>query len=72
MVEAELLIGRLRRQVRDLQSLLNYLESREMVGREDYSYSRAKLREVIRRLRDVERWSSVRGGSSPLEAEWLN
>jgi hypothetical protein len=72
MVEAELLIGHLRRQVRDLQSLLQYLESRDIVQDDDYSYSHTKLRELIRGLRELERFSSQRGEVYRLRAEWVN
>ena len=72
MVEAELLIGHLRSQVRNLQALLNYLESRPQVGWEDYSYSQTKLRELIYRLRELERFSSKRGSIHRLRAAWLN
>ncbi len=72
MVEAELLIGHLRRQVRNLQSLLNYLESRKTVQDEDYSYSHTKLRELIGGLKNLERFSSERGSVHSLRAVWLN
>lgn len=72
MVEAELLIGHLRRQVRNLQSLLNYLESRKIVQDEDYSYSHTKLRELIHGLKGLERFSSERGSAHSLRAAWLN
>lgn len=72
MVEAELLISHLSRQVRELQSLLNYLESRETVQSEDFSYSHRKLRELIGRLKELERFSSQRSAARCLKAEWLN
>lgn len=72
MVEAELLIGHLRGQVRSLQSLLNYLESRSQMEREDYSYSQAKLRELVTNLKELEHFSSQRGAAHRLRAEWLN
>jgi hypothetical protein len=72
MVEAELMIGHLRKQVRNLQSLLHYLESRHTVGVEDYTYSHARLRELITSLRDLERFSSQRGTVHSLRAAWLN
>ena len=72
MVEAELLIGPLRSQVRNLQSLLNYLEGRSTVDPEDYSYSHSKLRELITRLQELERFSSQRGTIHRLWAAWLN
>ena len=72
MVEAELLIGNLRAQVRNLQSLLNYLESRHDVELEDYRYSGERLRELIGQLRGLERFSSERGATQRLRAAWLN
>ena len=71
-VEAELLIGHLRRRMRDLQSLVNYLESREAVGSSDYSYSREKLQELIAGLRELEKFSSQRGAVHRMRAAWLN
>lgn len=72
MVESEFVIGSLRTQVRDLQSLLNYLESREGVGHEEYTYLQCRLREVIGRLKQTERFSVERGGEHRLRAQWLN
>jgi hypothetical protein len=72
MVEAELLIGHLRGQVRNLQSLLNYLESRDRVQEDDYSYSHAKLRELIDNLKELERFSAQRRDIHRLRAEWVN
>lgn len=72
MVEAELLIGHLRSQVRNLQSLLNYLESRPVIDGDDYAYSRTRLRELIERLRELERFSAQRGEAYHLRAAWLN
>ena len=72
MVEAELLIGHLRRQVRDLQSLLSYLENRQAVREEDYTYSHAKLRELIGALRGLEWFSQERSTVHSLRAVWLN
>ena len=72
MVEAELLIGHLRSQVRNLQSLLNYLESRQHVEQDDHAYSQTKLREMIERLRKLEHFSSTRGAVHRLRAAWLN
>ena len=72
MVEAELLIGHLRTQVRDLQSLLNYLESRHGVGPEEYGYSGERLRELIAQLRGLECFTLERGATHRLKAEWLN
>ena len=72
MVEAELLIGHLRGQVRHMQSLLNYLESRPQVAAEDFSYSTNKLRELIKRMKELERFSAQRGAVLQLRASWLN
>ena len=72
MVGAELLIGDLRNQTRELQSLLNYLESCEMVGHEEYAYLHVQLRWVIGRLRKMDQLSSKRGVQFYLPARWLN
>ena len=72
MVEAELLIGHLRQQVRNLQSLLNYLESRDMVKGEDYAYSHNRLRELIGGLRALEKFSLKREMLHNLRAVWMN
>ena len=72
MVEAEFVIGHLRNQVRDLQSLLNYLEDREAVGHEEYGYVQTRLRDVIGRLKEMQRFSSERGEKHLLRAQWLN
>lgn len=72
MEESEFVIANLRHQVRDLQSLLNYLENRERVSVDEYSYVNAKLQEVIRRLREMERFSLQRGEQHGLRAHWLN
>ncbi len=72
MVEAEFVICHLRSQVRNLQSMLNYLESREGVGDEEYAYLQTKLHEVIGRLRDVQRFSGRRSDLQQLQAQWLN
>lgn len=72
MVEAELVICHLRSQVRSLQSLLNYLENRDAVGHEEYGYVQATLRDVIERLKEMQRFSSERGEQHLLRAQWLN
>ena len=72
MVESELLISHLRGQIRNLQSLLHYLEGREEVRGEDYSYSYAKLRELIDGLKSLERFSLQRGTAHNMRAAWLN
>ena len=48
MEDKNLLIGRLREQVRSLQSLLNYLENREQLGPEDCSYGHTTVVDVRR------------------------
>lgn len=72
MVESEFVICHLRNQVRYLQSLLNYLESRETVRQEDYAYVQTRLREVIGQLKEMQRFSATRGGRPSLQAQWLN
>ena len=72
MVEAELLIGHLRRHVRDLQSLVNSLESHQAVREEEDTYSRSRLRELIGALRGLERFSQQRGTVHNLRTVWLN
>ncbi len=72
MVEADLLIGNLRQQVRNLQSLLNYLEGRQAVETDDYSYSHTRLQELIQDLKSLERFSLDRGRIHNLRAVWLN
>ena len=72
MMEAELLIGHLRSQVRNLQSLLKYLENRAVLDDEDYSYSHAKLYDLIGSLRNLERFSLDHGTMHNLRAVWLN
>jgi len=72
MVEAEFVIANLRGQVRNLQGMLNYLESREGVGQEEYSYLQTRLQEVIGRLKDMRRFSLDRGERHRLRAQWIN
>ena len=72
MVETELVICHLRTQVRNLQSLLSYLENREMLGEDEFAYLDEKLREVVVRLREMQRVSTPRGPQSLLRASWLN
>lgn len=72
MVDAELLIGQLLSQVRNLQSLVHYLENRGVVEGEDYSYSAQRLRELIRQLKEMERFASQRSRMRALRAHWLN
>ena len=72
MRESEFVICHLRSQVRDLQSLLNYLESREAVGFDEYSFLHTRLREVIGRLKEMQRFSLQRGEQHGLRAQWLN
>jgi len=72
MVEAEYIICRLRNQVRDLQQLLHYLESREQIHSEDCSLLHAKRRDVIKQLKETQRYSSQRQSMPCLRAVWLN
>jgi len=72
MVECELFLGNLRSQLCDLQSLVNYLENRDGVGYEEYSYSFARLQEVVKRLEELKKLSSRRGDANYLRAQWLN
>ena len=72
MGDADWIIGRLRTQVRRLQSLVNDLERRTVVDAEGYAYSRSKLRELIRDLQQLEQFSSERGAAEALRAVWLN
>ena len=72
MVEAEYVICHLRSQARNLQAMLHYLESRETVASEDYSFLHTKLREVIKQLKGMERYSSQRKAIPCLRVVWLN
>ena len=54
------------------RSLLQYLENREAVEGEDYAYSADRLRELVGRLKEIERFSSHRGQMRALRAQWLN
>lgn len=72
MVEAELVIGHLRNHVRNLQTLLQYLERRQTAGHDDQTYSHSKLREVIGGLQTLARFASQRGAAHRLRAEWVN
>lgn len=72
MVEAEFVICNLRGQVLNLQSMLNYLESREKVESEDFTFLHSKLREVVRQLKEMERFSSQRKSLPCLRAIGLN
>ena len=68
MVEAEFVICSLRGQAHSLQSIVHYLESREKLGHEDYSFLHTKLREVSKQLKEMERYSSQRGHPHGLRA----
>ncbi len=72
MVHDEFFILNLRSHVRNLQALLNYLESCEVVDHDDYAYCREKLREVMKGLRELGDASSQRSAGRTLRAEWLN
>ena len=72
MVEADLLIGHLRSQARELQSLLSYLENREGLRAEDYTYSQSKLCQLIRQLKELAQFSARHASAQQLQAHWLN
>ncbi|OGW91849.1 MAG: hypothetical protein A3D28_05080 [Omnitrophica bacterium RIFCSPHIGHO2_02_FULL_63_14] len=76
MVEEEFVMSSLRGQMGTLQSLVNYLEGRDIVGQDEHSYLQRQLREVIGRLREMERVSKRRSESGAsgltLHAGWLN
>ena len=73
MTEPEFVISHLRSQVRDLQALLSYLESLDAVQRDDYSFIRTRLHEVIRHLKKTAQLSSPHGGAwAVYHAHWLN
>ncbi len=72
MMNTEWYILNLRAQVRNLQSLLNYLESREGMLAEDFAYSGEKLREVTKSLKELEERASRQGSRYLLSARWLN
>ena len=72
MLETELVICHLRDQVRQLHSLVQFLDVRDTVLHEDCAYLQVKLHEVIGRLRAMEKFSSQRGTAHTLRAAWLN
>ena len=73
MTEPEFVISHLRSQVRDLQALLSYLESLDAVQRDDYSFIRTRLHEVIRHLKKTAQLSSQGSeAASAFYAHWLN
>lgn len=74
MVENEFFILHLRSGVHDLQALVNYLENREGVGYEEYSYSQARLQQVVKRLQELEKFYSKRLDPDMLQAQaqWVN
>lgn len=72
MVEAELLIGHLRSQAHQIQSLLNYLESRPHVEADDYTYTTGRLKRLISDLKSLERFTTQRGAVHQLRASWMN
>lgn len=71
MADTEYVINCLRSQMRDLQSVVNYLESREAVAGEDYAYVSGQLRELVAQLRALEQFSAARRSASR-RAGWLN
>jgi hypothetical protein len=71
MEPEDLLIGRLQNYIRELQRLLDYLESREKLKDEDYSFSRVTLKNLMRNMKDSEGLSR-NSGSGFLMGNWLN
>ena len=72
MVESEVLIAHLRRQVQDLETLVDYLESRQPVTTNTRVYSQAKLHALIIRLHELERFSRERGAAHHTRPAWWN
>ena len=70
MMEAEQLIIGLRGQVRTLQSMLNYLESRDALERDDYAFCETKLKDIVRSLQGLQEFAAKERGG--LRAVWLN
>ena len=55
MVRDDLLIGSLRIPIRELQELVNYLESRRGLGSDDISYCRHRVADLMRQLKALQR-----------------
>ncbi len=72
MIEAKFVLCHLRSQARDLQSMLNYLESREQLGHEEYAYLREQLGEAAKRFKEMQRFATKHGAQYLLRAQWLN
>ncbi len=72
MVDAELLIAGLRRQVYEVQALLSYLEIRDVLQPEDYAYSQLKLRQLLTHLQQLEDFSARRSRPRSTQAHWVN
>jgi hypothetical protein len=73
MTNTEFVISHLRSQVRDLQSLLNYLESLEAVEHDDCRFIKTKLQDVIRHLKKTSQLSFGRNEATRgFTAHWLN
>lgn len=55
MVRDDLLIGSLRIPIRELQELVNYLESRRGLSADDIAYCRHRVTELMRQLKGLQR-----------------
>ena len=71
MAEAEFVITGLRTQVRELQSLVNYFESREHITGDDYRFTAQRLQGLVNRLKSLEQYAYQRRDTA-LQAEWRN
>lgn len=47
--------GEVRQQMHGLQSLLNYLEDREVLGAKEYLFCQARLHDTLKQLKRLER-----------------
>ncbi len=71
MAEAEFVMTSLQTQMRELQSLVNYFESRESITGEDYRFIAERLQGLVTRLRSLEHYAYQRRGTA-LQAAWRN
>ena len=55
MVRDDLLIGSLRIPIRELQELVNYLESRRGLGGDDITYCQIKVKDLVKQLKAFQR-----------------
>ncbi len=72
MVESEVLIAHLRRQVQELQTLVDHLEHRRALETDTRAYSQAKLHLLITRLHELERFSRERVAAHSARPAWWN